>query len=394
MKKQIALATTAAALLSTGAYASKARMQALGQDTQRGSYFLNDSRNVFRNAAGVASMNNYMITEWGTQNNAEDSHGGESPEGGIFRNAGSYSYGLYFGSDVGSQDNRRTAATATGYAGSTATFGGFGNTALADRANELDLFFGGDMGVEWGARLSYHRTAEGFATKTSGWGLGLGMNMGDLGAYLNLGLKDESENTPTTGGLMTWEADTAINIGVDYDWNAWTFYAEYDTLGFEYASNPHIAKNTSEQKTITVGAGHVHEVSSTSIVATEVHYKNIKAEDKDGSVTTNGTTELKTNYINLALAYETDATSWLTLRGSIMQRVLMDSAQTTVGSTQTSSTMSDSTDVAAGATLNFGKLKVDGMIGTDAAEGSATRTERATLRLDSLMSRVGVHYWF
>lgn len=387
MKKQIALATTAAALLSTGAYASKARMQALGQDTQRGSYFLNDTRNVFRNAAGVASMNNYMITEWGATGTANDAQATPSAEGGLFRNMGSYNYGFYFGSDV---DNQDTVRAGTGYAGSGTTVG---SANFADRANELDLFFGGDMGVEWGARLSYNRTAEGFANKTSGWGLGLGMNMGDLGAWLNLGLADESEASANGSAQQTWEADTSINVGVNYDWMAWTFYAEYDKVGAEYQVGS-AAKNTTERSTITVGAGHVHEVSSTSMIASEVQYVNQNSEDVNGTATTNGTTELKGNFLNVTVAYETDATSWLALRGSISQRVFMDSAKTEVGSTQTTSTMTDSTNVAAGATLNFGKLKVDGMIGTDDATGSATTTERGTLTLDRLMSRVGVHYWF
>ena len=66
MKKCLLIAGLA--VLSTSAYATTTRLQALGQDTTRGSFFIDDNYNVFRNAAYVNQYKNYMVTEWGQEN--------------------------------------------------------------------------------------------------------------------------------------------------------------------------------------------------------------------------------------------------------------------------------------------------------------------------------------
>ena len=94
MKKQIVLATIAT-LATTSAYATKARMNALGQAQDRGSFYINDTRNVFRNAARVNQTNNYTVTEWGTAANA-GAENAPNAEGGFFKNAGSFNYCLLY----------------------------------------------------------------------------------------------------------------------------------------------------------------------------------------------------------------------------------------------------------------------------------------------------------
>ena len=144
MKKQIVLATIAT-LATSSAWATKSRMNALGQYQDRGSFYIQDTRNVFRNAARINQTNNYMVTEWG---DATAAGGASTPkaEGGFFKNSGSFNYGVYLGSDIGDFDG-----LTEGYAGTTITSPG----TFKARSNDLDLFFGGDMGVEWGARLHY-----------------------------------------------------------------------------------------------------------------------------------------------------------------------------------------------------------------------------------------------
>ena len=64
MKKHLMIAT-GLAVLSTSAFASKARMSALNQSATFGSFYLEDNRNAFRSSNSVNSMSNYIITEWG-----------------------------------------------------------------------------------------------------------------------------------------------------------------------------------------------------------------------------------------------------------------------------------------------------------------------------------------
>ncbi|MAF79398.1 MAG: hypothetical protein CME60_14670, partial [Halobacteriovoraceae bacterium] len=166
MKKQIVLATIAT-LATSSAWATKSRMNALGQYQDRGSFYIQDTRNVFRNAARINQTNNYMVTEWGDATQSTT----PKAEGGFFKNSGSFNYGVYLGSDIGDFDSRTE-----GFAGT----GTIDPTGFKARSNDLDLFFGGDMGVEWGARLHYangktEQAAGSPELKQSTLGLGLGM---------------------------------------------------------------------------------------------------------------------------------------------------------------------------------------------------------------------------
>jgi hypothetical protein len=414
MKKQIVLATIAT--LATGsAYATKARMNALGQAQDRGSFYINDTRNVFRNAARINQTNNYAVTEWGdtaaTSTNAE---------GGFFKNQGSFSYGVYLGSDVTDQGMGGTAAGANndaiasqnGYAdylaGNTRTTGSaanantgetYGGTGFLNRGNDLDLFFGGDMGVEWGARLHYANAKSEPGTpgateqKSSSLELGLGMVMGDLNAYVNYVLKDEAEFDGTNAGSKI-ENDGSMNLGVGYKWMDYTFFVDYDKTGLEYVASTGTAARTTEQSVLTVGAGYTKEISSTARLFTDVSFVRTSAEDS--SATVNNNVEYDKSELPLTVGFEADATSWLTLRGSISQNIFINSFsyKAAGGTVENKGTLANSTDVQAGATLNFGKLMIDGMIGTNGNNGTAYNGDQGVLDTDRLLTRVAVHYWF
>lgn len=367
MKKHVIIAT-GAALLSTSAFATKARMTALGQDEVRGSQYLNDTRNVFRNAAHVNNMNNYVVTEWGTNANAE---------GGFFRDAGALAYGLYFGAE---DVNTVSAADRVD-----------GNETYRGQTNRLDLFVGGDAGVQWGLRVDYSNDEDKEAeTKTESMGIGLGVIHGSLSGYLNLSLKDDSKGhynaaaTTVTNKDAEYEGSN-LNAGVAYGWNNWTFHADYSKIG----GDSKVAPNTIEvtETEITVGAAQVHEISSTAMVFTAVDYVNEKYE----ASTTGFSEEEKSNKLVATIGFEADATSWLTWRGSISQNVFIGSEETTASGTGTAvkeQSLRDSTNVNAGATLTFGKLMVDGTIGA-AGAGKAGK-----LNLDEVMTQVAVSYWF
>lgn len=375
MKKQIVLATIAT-LATTSVYATKARMSALGQATDKGSFYIDDTRNKFRNAAFVNRFNNYVVAELG------DAAGTPNAEAGIFRNAGSFVYGLYFGADAytNSTDNVNYSGTAADVATGA---GGFN-----DSSNEFDLFFGGDAGVEWGVRL--HRAAN--DNKTTGgteknyenMNIGLGILMGDLGAYANFSFKDEAEYDGTTVGSK-WEGEY-LNIGANYKMMDWTFYADYNKVGSEYNTGVSgAALQDGSTTTLTVGAGHIKEISSTSRWMADVSFKSIKGEEN----TTNQADEQTQTQLPVNIGFETDATSWLTVRASVKQNFFLNDSEVKDGNTGTTTTTetsgSESTAVAAGMTLNFGKFMIDGTLET---------TTSGKLNANQWMSNVSVHYWF
>lgn len=398
MKKQIVLASIAT-LATTSAYATRARMNALGQAQDRGSFYINDTRNVFRNAARINQTNNYALTEWGTSSST-NSVTAPNAEGGFFKNAGSFNYGVYLGNNI-TNLNADTALDGFADALSTANAVGttFGNAGFQKRSNDLDLFFGGDMGVEWGARLKYSNSKNeqggtALETKHSALELGLGMVMGDLNAYVNYVINDEYENIGTAATGFTAENDGTMNLGVGYKWMDYTFFVDYDKKGLEYVGGTGVAANTTEDSTLTVGAGYTKEVSSTSRMFADISFKSRKLEDTDGTTAGNNL-EVKRSTLPVTVGFETDATSWLTVRGSISQNVFINSQKETLGTNpETKGTIANTTNVSAGATLNFGKLMIDGMIGTNGVNGQNTNATNGVLDTDRILTQVAVHYWF
>jgi hypothetical protein len=294
----------------------------------------------------------------------------------------------------------------------------FGTGTFQGHSNDLDLFFGGDMGIKWGARLHYSKsddtnfdngTSTSWDVKHSALGLGLGVMAGDIAGYANLDFSDKYEGNDSSSGDMV-EADLGLNIGGSYTMGSWAFFADYDKVGAEAtdagtaaaasSTNP---MDTYEKSTITVGAGYTHEVTSSARIFTDLTFKSQKTEvvtATSSAATDKSTEELKTTTLPLTVAFETDATSWLTLRGSLTQNVFINkreyttSVHTAAAAQNEEGTNDNTTTVAAGATLTFGKLMIDGMIGTNGTGGTSSNTTNGVLDLDRLMTRVGVHYWF
>jgi hypothetical protein len=394
------------AVLSTSAMASSARMAALGGDATIGSLYIDDTRNVLVDASVINTFKDYAITEWGAVNNTYGAGTGRA-EGGFFKSMGSLNYGAYMNSDAFSQNSTR-GANATGYAGQALV-----SDATVTRKNNIDLIVGGDMGVQWGARLSYAknngaRTAQTQKQGRQGsLGMGLGVTAGSIGGYLNTVLNDKSQgadsNTSDSVAGSTWEDDGTMNLGASYLWGDYKFAADYDAKGFKVNKSGSGAEMKSEQTVITVGAMKTHKISGNSKVWCGLDLQKTTAEDThalSGSSTTpvaTAKTEFEKFAMPLTVAFEVDAASWLTWRGSVKHELSMFTTQTTTLAAGTNTTTDPShkvrqtpgtTTVAAGATLNFGKLMVDGTLGMSGVAGSS--------KLDSsaMLSNVGVHYWF
>ena len=111
MKKQLVVAV-GLMVLAAPAFASKARLQALGEDTY-GSFYVNDNRNVFYNAAQVNNHKDLVTFEWGdtTSNNASSgsdaSAAAPRAEGGVFKTMGNMVYGVYLGSESNTSNGDR-----------------------------------------------------------------------------------------------------------------------------------------------------------------------------------------------------------------------------------------------------------------------------------------------
>ena len=383
-------------------WASKARLQALGQDADRGSGYINDFRNIFKNPALLSGMDNTVITEWGAASGSTSTATNPGAEGGLFHNADPFAYGLYLGSDLNSQNSVRSGA-GMGHAGSNIPFG---DPGLTPRDNEIDLFLAGDMGAKWGIRLGYAKGEEqAFGTSTathSALNLSAGTVMGNLSLYGHLSLSDESKGAivrDTTGDIINvnnnakWEGH-GFEVGARYNMNDLIFTLNYRTLGADYTPGDGSVKNTTEQETIKVEAAHVANLSDSSMVFVAGAYVTQISKDKDGTDVANNL-KVDRTLLPITIGIETNVKEWLTLRGSISQNVVLNSFEATGGGQTANNTYQNTTNVEAGMGLNFGNLRIDGVIGNSGPDGRvAANSESGVLSLDRLMSRVALHYTF
>jgi hypothetical protein len=356
------LLITGLAVLSTSAFASKARLEALGASSI---YYIGDSRSAFLNPADLNGVKNVLVTEWGTAN-AADTDGAPRAEGGFFREMGTFTYGLYLG------NNTVQPTRAAGF---------------LSQDNAIDLLLAGDMGAKWGARLHYANSkdesgAAAAAKKNSALGLSLGGKHGDMSAYVNMTLTDKSTGN---GTVATYESKMkpSYQIGGAYDWSGFSFYADYSSSKLEQVQ---AATTSTKDSEIILGVGRTHEINPTARV-----FSNAQLSLATNEEVATTTVKTKTQKLPVTLGMEADATSWLVVRGSVSQNFVI--GQIDIDGKKR--TIADSTSVNAGATLNFGKLKVDGMVGnTGVARNAATPVNQGVLSTDNLLTRVGVSYAF
>ena len=383
MKKQVIVAL-GLAVLATPAFASKARLQALGEDNY-GSQFINDNRNIWLNAAQINNHKDLVTFEFGTESTGDDAATPRG-EGGVYKNHGNLVYGVHFGGASSTGNALRAAAGLVA-----------GTNPDSSEQNNIDVFVGGDAGMKWGANLGYAKNAvEGSNLSSESMRTRLGVIMGDTQAYANLNLIN---NAKSAAG-QKFEGKLGYQVGLIHAWEGHTLFADYRSFEAENAT----LKKDIGLKRLEVGIGHVERLNDKSNLFAKASYLMGSVENEILSTsTTFGTAgcgtgnaavfcnEYKTSQVPVVVGLETEATSWLTLRGSVGAVVWGSEEDKT-----NERSIQNATIINAGATLKFGELSVDGVVGNSAtgAATSANGTDSGTLRTDSLMSRVSMTYRF
>ncbi len=391
MKSLIALAV--AGLISTPAFATKARLMGLGQDKDDGTFFIDDERSIFRNVAYINNYQNHLILEWGSTGQnfgtvTADTTASPKAEGGFLSHAYGFTYGVYLGAESDTAGLLRTAAQSN-----------TGND-LPDEDNILDIFFGGGEALKWGVNLRRSATENDTtgATKSESSALAarLGAIYGDMEGYLQFGLGNESE-LPNATPITKFKGKAGVHTGFSYQLGAWRPFISYKTLAWEQTNATTITDGDFSR--LDIGLGRTQEIGSGNLY-TSIAYRKINVELKY----TTDPAKFDSMIIPINVGYETKATDWLTLRSGIRSNLTSKIDQTNLANAQVglagtlltanfgdSSTADgkrsyvDSTSVNAGATLVFGDLEVDGMIGAGTA---------GTLELDNMFYRTSMVYKF
>lgn len=377
MKKQLVVAL-GLTVLATPAFASKARLQALGEDTY-GSFYVNDNRNIFLNAANVNNHKDLITLETGssTSDSSDDSAFAPRPEGGVFFGNGNLVYGVQLGSESNTSNSLRNWAGA------------------ATEQNNVDLFVGGDAGVKWGANITYGNMTETATVNNSRvMRTRLGVIAGDIEGFANINLMNQVENK----GGNEFKGDLGYQLGGAYSMNAYKFFVEYRSIK---GTDKGIAGDAdAETNLMRVGAGRTDKLNDKATLFTKLEVVRTLQNTElgnGGAAFSTGGEDLVTTNLPLVVGLEYDAASWLAVRGSVSQSILSD-----VSLKNTSNkNLENTTKVNLGASLKFGEMSVDGVIGNTTADAvvptaSATTVGGAgtngSLRTDNLMSRVSVSY--
>ncbi len=439
--KKILAGVALLALSTQMAYATQARLIALGLDEldNEGSYYIQDSRNIFLNSANVNNYGDMVIFEYGSTGQTValsetlDQDFNSKAQRGFLKKHGDVVYGAYLGNESNTSSFLRIASTSNAVSISAATVP---RVPTAD--NQVDIFAGSTLsnGLKWGANIVYlnnedNSTVSAIAKKQEdkAGAVRLGVMADNWDAHANISFLNEAKNTvaaaPAGGNAaqtvnQEFDGSLGLHIGGSYKLNKgrifgfyktfqWDQKDDYDYTGWVTTSGVGPGKTgTSEGKfdTYALGYGRVESVNSNGSLFSNVHLKVTDIELKTATKV-----QVKNTIVPLVMGYEHAATSWLTLRGSITHNLyskrdnknysssnaVVQSLVAGVYGAEGKGTVPNSTRIDAGATLTFGNLNIDGVIGTAGNNGDTTTTatqKKGTLSLDRLMARAALTYKF
>lgn len=438
--KRLLILGIGTALLSTSVFATKARLEALGED-QFGSQYISDNRNMFLNAAEIHNHADFLTFEYGDTNHVFDREAEPKATGGYFAREGNAVYGVYFGQDSNTAASLRAGPfiAAVGLASANpaaqAQFYNDFQTLAADITNQntLDLFYGRDAAVKWGARLSHSQSSNSQGV-TNGYDrasqsatlLGLGAISGDWSYYLNAGLNNEAKIKNIDGSLF----DDLAGLGIPALF-ANKDYSVKGGLGIQAGAINSLgngavafieARSISIEQDglgdINIGTGTINVDQVQSIQRVNLGWaKSSKLSDKftafyRGEVFQSQVDnsqyikdyEVTTSFVRATVGFEYMAKEWLALRGSVGNNLWSEEDKDGEPQGKNGKRTIENTQVRLGAGLIFGDFVIDGLIANDSnGDGTldstsdddfAANDDNGVLRTDSLMSRVSMTYNF
>ncbi|MFG1493522.1 hypothetical protein ABMA75_08160 [Halobacteriovorax sp. ZH4_bin.1] len=311
--KKVFLGAATLALLSTSAYATKARLLALGDEVED-NYYTMDDRYIFTNASFVNNFGDMVVLEYGEQGVGAgyaslDADSDPKAMGGFFKKMGNFTYGVYLGNESNISSSLRILATNQ----TPALLNNFGYLATAD--NQVDLFIGGKAGVNWGASFVY-ASSENEIYEDSAMALRIGANKDNWDAYANISLKSESENLNAAANGNKFDGTLGVQVGGSYTLNQDTkFYGSYKTFSWDQVREAQ--EGEGDLSRLDLGVGKEYKVDG-GMVFIRTAFQMIDVEVKDPST---NTASLETMNLPVIIGVERKANDWLTLRGSVSQSI-------------------------------------------------------------------------
>lgn len=361
MKKLMLIA--AVVIASVSAHASKARLEAL-----QNAAHLDDIQDVFTSKPDSALMYEAATVEFGDTGTAE---------GGFIRKMGDSAWSFYLGRNSTTYADATSVLTANG--GSLATSAAE-STALGKafaQDNSMQLTYAAKAGaLSWGVGLFHvsndFKNSTEFASgaeeinglkKQNIMGLLFSIRNGTWDAQVRQGLSGKTEINDVTGSTIAgvtngtdieFNSTSSTKLSGGYKMDTMYFYGAYEMGAAEYKVDS-AKQSETEASTMTLGAINSHKKDGVDFF---YGVSAIMANSKEKV----GDTKSEATYFPVIFGVEAEASSWLTLRGSLTQNFALLSSVKPDGGKAASVT--DSTTTRLGAGFKWGKADIDAVLGT------------------------------
>lgn len=385
-------------MATSTAMASKVRLSALGDAAH-----LTDVYSIWTNPAKLHAFGDFVTFESGPSTvyhttvvggNTTTGFASETAlisantfdkaEGGFITSQGDARFGVFFGHISNSTAGLRSLGsmvTVAALNSGTVAAGTTLNNAntLLTQENPIDLFYGAKSGDNhWAVNLSYSSSdakADKKKQTTALTRLGLVNKDWDVAAQIGLASNAVTEATPAVksefSGKPSMQLDAGKRIGTMYA------YGQYKMGG------ANMDLNGTERLNLEVTGIRLGINETMKVEAGEFFYGAAIAQDVQNDKLANG---IRTEVLTLPFiaGLELDATSWMALRASITQNVLIGSVRAS-----DTSTIPNNTKVAIGTGMKFNKWTVDA-----AFEGLAGTTASSKVNANTLFAKTALTYNF
>jgi hypothetical protein len=388
MKNYLTL-VLALSVVSSPAFASRARLESLGEG-KNGSFYIDDSRNMFLNPASIVRYKKKMMLELGGEPAGVDnaSTASSRAQGGFTNTFGDFTYALYL---------NNTSDRAISTFGQ--DIGGTADAEFITPSNGLEFALAGEGSVTWGISLLYGGNRDvsnadnaygaGAERKTHYLAARFGVEKDAAAVFGTVGLTSSSKVVAGTANPEL-KGKLSLDLGATYKMDNMTLFGKFISTGadLENATAGATAAPVVEARSTTfgVGAGWKKEMTKSTNMFTRLEAAHSK-------VTTTGAAATTIYNVPVTLGVETAALSWLTVRGSIGHTLLGQNLTT-------QSNLAGNSVVAAGVGMTFGDLTVDGLVASNSNStetlgmGTSSRANQTFGFGDSMISRIAMTYNF
>jgi len=242
---------------------------------------------------------------------------------------------------------------------------------MTQEENPIEVFYAQKADLSWGASMFYSNSdKKATKLKQDTMGLRVGARAAMWDAYLNVGLSNNAKDESAPAAIKEIKGSSAFKLGGGYTMDSLYVYGSYGTSGFK-GSNAGADVSDVTGSQMAVGVIDTMKKDGTDFFyGASYHMDSYK--NKTGTET-----KSEASYMPVVIGIEADANSWMVLRASVTQNVVLGTIKDEVGivtgaALSETNTWNNSTTVAAGTGIKFNKFTLDGTLG--AANGGVVNT--------------------